>query len=132
MTRATMSKEQKARKDGVHHTRGGKWTTRRVRLAIFLRDGGMCLYCLKDMHSADPRDVTLDHVTPRSSGGTDDPRNLVSCCRRCNCRKRDLPLNRFAGPETRAHIARNCKRSMARYFRLADAFLAGTTGAKID
>ncbi len=132
MTRTKMTPAQKQVKNGKHHRAGGKWITKRARLAIFLRDGGSCLYCLKDLHHSDPRDVTVDHIIPRSSGGTDDPRNLCSCCRSCNSRKQDLPLDRFAGPETRRHIARNVKRSMAKYLKLADAFLAGTTGAGSD
>ncbi len=30
---------------------------------------------------------TIDHVLPRSRGGTDDPENLVTACRPCNTRK---------------------------------------------
>jgi 5-methylcytosine-specific restriction endonuclease McrA len=123
-----MTKARRTSKNGKHHARGSKWCSRRMRLAIFLRDGGLCLYCLKDLHHADPRDVTIDHVTPRSDGGTDEPRNLANCCRVCNCKKQNKPLNRFAGPETIAHIKRNCRRSMTRYLKLADAFLKGTTG----
>lgn len=127
-----MTKARRASRTGTHHKAGGKWCSRRMRLAIFLRDGGMCLYCLKDLHGTDPRDVTIDHVTPRSSQGTNDPKNLVLCCRSCNSRKQDLPLTRFAGPETRKHISRNVKRSMAKFLRLADAFLAGKTGEGSD
>jgi 5-methylcytosine-specific restriction endonuclease McrA len=127
-----MTKARRISKNGKHHTKGGKWCSRRVRLAIFLRDGGMCLYCLKDLHHTDPRDVTIDHVAPRSDGGTDDPKNLALCCRTCNCRKQNLPLARFAGPETVAHVKRNCKRSMAKYLKLADAMISGKTGAGSD
>ncbi|MBI4604985.1 MAG: HNH endonuclease [Planctomycetes bacterium] len=28
--------------------------------------------------------LVLDHVTPRSEGGTDDPKNLCAACYRCN------------------------------------------------
>lgn len=31
--------------------------------------------------------MTLDHVIPRSRGGTDQSSNLVTACRRCNTKK---------------------------------------------
>jgi 5-methylcytosine-specific restriction endonuclease McrA len=127
-----MTKARRISKNGKHHTKGGKWASKRTRLAIFLRDGGMCLFCLKDLHHTHPGDVTLDHLIPRSAGGTDDPTNLVNCCRSCNSKKQDRPLDRFAGPETIKHIRRNTRRSMVKYLKLADAFLAGKTGAGSD
>ncbi|KAG1666407.1 hypothetical protein FOA52_006516 [Chlamydomonas sp. UWO 241] len=36
--------------------------------------------------------ATVDHVIPRSKGGTDDPCNLVIACRKCNCQKGDRIL----------------------------------------
>ncbi len=125
-----MTARRKSR-NGKHHS-GGSWCSRRIRLAIFLRDRGTCLYCLADLHGSDPRDVTIDHVVPRSAGGGNESGNLVLCCRSCNCKKQDLSLVRFAGPEARAHIRRNVKRSMARYLKLADALLSGRTGAGSD
>jgi len=40
-------------------------------------------------------DVTLevDHVVPRSRGGTDDPENLVTSCQDCNRGKSGAPLD---------------------------------------
>lgn len=95
-----------------------------LRLAIYLRDRLTCIYCLADLHGAHPTDITLDHV---SAGGTNEPANLVTACRACNCSRQDKPLNRFAGPETRAHIRRNTARAIGQYRRLARAIIAGTT-----
>lgn len=40
-----------------------------------------CFYCQRPLE----RDTaTLDHLHPRSKGGTDDPENLVLACRPCN------------------------------------------------
>lgn len=44
------------------------------------RDRGLCRYC-----RAPGR--TIDHVTPKSRGGSDDLDNLVVCCAICNSRK---------------------------------------------
>lgn len=34
-------------------------------------------------------DLTVDHVVPKSRGGTDHPSNLAVLCRGCNSRKRN-------------------------------------------
>lgn len=70
------------------------WISRRDRLAIYDRDGWMCQIC----HGAVPRDVpitsdwsaTLDHIVPRSRGGTDDADNLRTAHRWCNSVRGDL------------------------------------------
>lgn len=98
------------------------------RLAIYLRDGFRCLYCLQDLHGADPADITLDHLKPHVDGGTNHESNLITACRGCNCSRQDTPLSRFAGSETRKHIRRNTRRSLRRYRKLAKALIAGRTG----
>lgn len=53
-----------------------------TRREIFLRDHHTCQYCGKATH-----DLTIDHVTPKSRGGTHTWENLVSACKECNHRK---------------------------------------------
>jgi len=98
-----------------------------LRLAIYLRDSFRCVYCCRDLHGAHPSDITLDHVRPDSDGGSNEPANLVTACRACNCSRQDRPINRFAGPETRADIRRLTRRSIRPYRRLAKAIIAGET-----
>lgn len=98
-----------------------------LRLAIYLRDSFRCVYCCCDLHGAHPTDITLDHVRPDSDGGGNEPGNLVTACRSCNCRRQDKPLARFAGPETRKDIRRLTSRTITRYRRLAKAIIAGET-----
>ncbi len=52
------------------------------RREIFVRDSYTCQYC-----GIRTRDLTLDHVIPRSKGGPHTWENLVSACRGCNHRK---------------------------------------------
>jgi 5-methylcytosine-specific restriction endonuclease McrA len=54
------------------------------RKGIILRDSSTCQYCQRKML---PKDLTLDHVTPRSRGGETAWDNLVASCFRCNNRK---------------------------------------------
>ena len=110
------------------HQPTGQWIRADKRLAIYLRDRFLCLYCLRDLHDAPPTDITLDHVRAKSDGGGNGEDNLVTACRTCNCSRQDKPLTRFAGPETRAHVRRNVKRSLKPYRTLAKALIAGECG----
>jgi 5-methylcytosine-specific restriction endonuclease McrA len=110
------------------HQPTGQWCRADLRLAIYLRDSFRCVYCCTDLHGADPRDVTLDHVKPKADGGSNEPGNLVTACRSCNCSRQDKPLARFAGPETRADIRRLTARKIDRYRKLARALIAGEVG----
>jgi len=51
---------------------------------ILLRDRNTCQYCGEASPAAD---LTLDHVIPRSRGGSSTWENLVACCHACNRRK---------------------------------------------
>ena len=48
------------------------------RKRIFRRDGNKCGYCGSN------RNLTIDHIIPRSKGGTNTWKNMVTCCSRCN------------------------------------------------
>ncbi len=52
------------------------------RRAVFARDGHRCGYC------GAPAD-SIDHVVPRSRGGSNVWENVIAACRACNLRKRD-------------------------------------------
>jgi len=51
---------------------------------ILLRDRNTCQYCATVLPSGE---LTLDHVVPRSRGGSSTWENLVACCHTCNRRK---------------------------------------------
>lgn len=50
------------------------------RRGVLARDGHACQYC-------GDRAETIDHVVPRSRGGTHTWENVVAACRPCNLRK---------------------------------------------
>ena len=52
------------------------------RRAVFARDAYRCQYC-------GDRADSIDHVMPRSRGGSHVWENLAAACRPCNSRKRD-------------------------------------------
>lgn len=111
------------------HQPVGRWIRPERRLAIYLRDSFTCLYCQRDLRDADPRDVALDHIIPKCDGGSNDAGNLITACRSCNCSRRDLPVDRFAGPETRRHIRRNLARDLKPFLAMAKAIFADKTGS---
>lgn len=48
---------------------------------VFRRDHYSCQYC------GFSGELTLDHIIPRSRGGSTEWGNVVCCCRRCNSKK---------------------------------------------
>ncbi len=56
------------------------------RRAVFLRDGHRCQYCGGEAEN-------IDHIVPRSKGGTHTWENVVAACRPCNNHKQDLLLH---------------------------------------
>lgn len=50
------------------------------RYEVYKRDGYQCIYC-----GGQPQH--LDHIIPKSKGGSDDPKNLATSCARCNTSK---------------------------------------------
>ncbi len=51
---------------------------------VFARDHNSCQYCGKRCHTSE---LSLDHIIPRSQGGTATWQNIVCACVRCNVRK---------------------------------------------
>ena len=51
------------------------------RFNLFLRDKFQCQYC------GSPKDLTFDHVIPRSQGGRTTWENVATACSPCNLRK---------------------------------------------
>jgi len=65
---------------------------------IWLRDKGRCQYCKTKILL---RDMTVDHVIPRCSGGTTAWGNIVTCCDGCNQKKGGASL-----AEAKMHLVR--------------------------
>ena len=76
-----------------------------TRFNVFLRDRFSCQYCGLRFET---RDLTFDHVIPRSRGGRATWSNVVTACRSCNMTKgnrmpgesRMFPLTRPVAPTT--------------------------------
>jgi len=51
------------------------------RNSVYCRDNYICQYC-REMFSH--KELTLDHVTPKSKGGKTEWTNIVTACKKCN------------------------------------------------
>ena len=57
------------------------------------RDGPACVWCGREVWR---RDLTLEHVVPRSRGGHATPENALISCRACNRRRGSRPVDAYA------------------------------------
>jgi 5-methylcytosine-specific restriction endonuclease McrA len=53
---------------------------------VFWRDNNICQYCNEEYGY---KDLTMDHVVPKSQGGQKCWKNIVTSCKDCNSRKRN-------------------------------------------
>lgn len=77
-----------------------------TRMNLFLRDDFTCQYCGTKFA---PKDLTFDHVIPRSAGGGTNWENIVAACVGCNTRKgsrRDMNPMRTPGIPTGRSLIR--------------------------
>ena len=72
-------RESVAKRLGVRRTR-----------ALMARGCHRCVYC-----GATEGPMHLDHVIPRSQGGSDTADNLCVSCASCNSRRQDMSLRRY-------------------------------------
>ena len=56
---------------------------------VLMRDDFTCMYCGQKNIAGD---LTIDHVIPKTAGGTTTWINVVAACRRCNSEKGDKSL----------------------------------------
>ena len=51
---------------------------------LYARDKGRCQYCGASLQ---PKEITYDHIVPKSHGGQTTWENVVTCCLACNSKK---------------------------------------------
>lgn len=79
----------------------GKGLQRRILLAR--RDGLACVWCARTMGLME---ATVEHLRPRSSGGTDSLRNLTLACAPCNHARGAMPLRAWVARATHPDLVR--------------------------
>lgn len=89
-----------------HHTaktteRGLGWQWQKCRLRALKRDMHLCLPCKANGRTTPAAEV--DHIIPRSKGGTDDLTNLQSIC--CECHEAKTAIDEGYAPRVRFDAA---------------------------
>jgi 5-methylcytosine-specific restriction endonuclease McrA len=97
------------------YQRGEQYGWENVKMYVRARDRYTCQYC----GAVRPPALEVDHVVPRSRGGSNRPDNLVAACHECNQRKGNQTATEFGYPQ----VAERSGRS----FRLAAHTQAGKT-----
>ena len=86
------------RKRGNRHKRGYGHSWDKLRAVILSRDSHCCVMC--DALGRTTPANTVDHITPKSLGGSDRPDNLQSLCQDCHAFK--------TARETKARPGKEC------------------------
>ena len=84
------------------HPQKRSTTFTRLRFKVLERDNFRCQYC-----GAGPSEKTslvVDHITPKSKGGTNGMANLITACHHCNGGKSDILLSQKAEKIIRRRI----------------------------
>jgi 5-methylcytosine-specific restriction endonuclease McrA len=81
------------RKRTTGWTDGSTWAWRKTRARILKRDNNRCRYCGAPA-------TTVDHIVPKSNGGSDHDSNLAAACRDCNNRKANSTTGWRTTPST--------------------------------
>lgn len=70
---------------------GSRWKTLRdgVLRAYVAANGLVCPGYNRESHEVEESALTVDHITPKAHGGSDDVSNLQVLCKSCNSGKRD-------------------------------------------
>jgi hypothetical protein len=92
------------------------WVRRSTRFAVYARDRFECAYCPNVFPPAyDGVGLTLDHIVPRSAGGSNAPTNLITACFACNHRRNHAPLPHKVRAEMRRRAKRPLNRELGRF-----------------
>ena len=65
---------------------------RKIKSRVFNRDNNICYICGDKI---DKRNLTIDHVIPKSRLGLDNDDNFKCCCKRCNSNKNNMTIHEY-------------------------------------
>lgn len=89
-------------------------TAKRIRTKLFHKQHGLCIFCKCSMKAPksgqrkqEDNYATLEHIVPRSEGGTNDESNFAVSCFACNSVRRSMPFEEFVQIISEHGSARN-------------------------
>jgi diadenosine tetraphosphate (Ap4A) HIT family hydrolase len=99
-------REQRGEEVFAHRSRHRTPISGSVKYRVLTRARGRCECCGAHEHQ---RALEVDHIVPKSHGGSDHLSNLQALCFRCNAAKRDTDSTDFRGLQTSyAHRQDSC------------------------
>jgi len=107
--------DTQAMKAGISHLpnwtyqQGELYRQENIKAYVRKRDKYTCAYCGEIF----PERLEIDHITPRSRGGTTTPDNLVCSCHSCNQRKGSNTADEFGYPKLQANIKKRSLKAAA-------------------
>jgi len=128
------------RNNTANGTHGSKWIRSEKRHAIYASDDYRCVYCgrlLDDDHIERELERTLDHLLPRSLGGSHGAHNLVTCCGHCNSARAALSLRQWYRVlrelgQNSTKISRRVRAAIKRHAALYPKDVARETGLELN
>lgn len=90
-----------------------------LRVRIRIQAQNRCGYCLARQEYI-PWDLEIEHIIPRSKGGTDNEDNLWCACRICNARKSNHTHGVDPLTRRRIRLFNPRRQSWRRHFRWSD------------
>ena len=87
------------------YQRGELYGWENVKMYVRARDKYTCLYCGEIM----PDRLEVDHIVPRSRGGSNTPSNLVAACHDCNQEKGNQTAEEFGHPEVQQQVKKSVR-----------------------
>jgi N6-L-threonylcarbamoyladenine synthase len=74
------------------YQKGPLYGEENIKAYVRKRDNYTCQYCGQDLHG---KRCEVDHIKPKSRGGTNVPDNMVACCEDCNKSKDNQTLDEW-------------------------------------
>jgi len=87
------------------YQRGELYGEENVKMYVRARDKYTCQYCMEIM----PKRLEVDHIIPKSRGGSTTQDNLVVSCHDCNQRKGKMTATEFGRPEIQGRVKKSLK-----------------------
>lgn len=87
------------------YQRGELYGWENVKMFVRARDKYTCLYCGEVM----PNRLEVDHIVPRSRGGSNTPSNLVAACHDCNQEKGNMTAEEFGHSDIQKKVRKSLR-----------------------
>jgi len=87
------------------YQRGRLYHEENIKMYVRARDKYICQYC----GEIRPKRLEVDHIIPRSRGGSTTPDNLAAACYDCNQKKGNWTAVEFGYPEVQQRVRKSLK-----------------------